>query len=87
MYEVVPPGWLQVVMPSVGADVAFGLGRQELTRDEIRKRVEESLRAVGMEEYMEVSDVEFITFQGFGCFALGHDLGVISGFFGFGPFF
>ena len=56
MHEVASSGWPQVVMPTVGADVAFGLGRQDLPRDEIRRRVAEALRSVGMEEYLEVSE-------------------------------
>ena len=54
--EVASSGWLQVVMPTVGADVAFGLGRHDLPHDEIRRRVADALQAVGMEEYLEVGE-------------------------------
>ncbi|GLU12578.1 hypothetical protein SLE2022_292440 [Rubroshorea leprosula] len=43
----------QVVMPTVEADVAFGLGRLNLTDDEVRLRVLKSLDAVGMSEYLQ----------------------------------
>lgn len=42
----------QVVMPTVEADVAFGLGKFNLTQDQIRCRVEKALDAVGMYEYI-----------------------------------
>ncbi|KAI4317103.1 hypothetical protein L6164_025008 [Bauhinia variegata] len=45
----------QVVMPTVEADVAFGLGKFNLTRDEVRSRVSRALQAVGMSEYMQRS--------------------------------
>lgn len=38
----------QLVMPTVGADVAFGLVQEKLSIPEIRQRVEESLAAVGL---------------------------------------
>lgn len=38
----------QLVMPTVGADVAFGLVNEGLEIDEIRQRVEESLSAVSL---------------------------------------
>lgn len=38
----------QLVMPTVGADVAFGLVREGLAIPEIRQRVEESLTAVSL---------------------------------------
>lgn len=44
----------QVIMPTVNADVAFGLGRQGGTRpqeEEVQRRVAEALRAVGMDGY------------------------------------
>ncbi|PKA45783.1 ABC transporter I family member 10, chloroplastic [Apostasia shenzhenica] len=41
----------QVVMPTVEADVAFGLGRFDLTLDEVRLRVSKALDAVGMLKY------------------------------------
>ena len=41
----------QVIMPTVGADVAFGLGRnQSLSDDDIRTRVEEALTLVNLTE-------------------------------------
>ncbi|XP_077243726.1 ABC transporter I family member 10-like [Tasmannia lanceolata] len=43
----------QVVMPTVEADVAFGLGKFNLTLDEVRSRVEKALDAVGMSEYLQ----------------------------------
>ncbi|XP_058071472.1 ABC transporter I family member 10 isoform X9 [Magnolia sinica] len=42
----------QVVMPTVEADVAFGLGKFDLTPDEVRSRVKNALEAVGMSEYL-----------------------------------
>lgn len=45
----------QVVMPTVEADVAFGLGKFNLTPDEVRSRVSKSLEAVGMSKYMQVN--------------------------------
>ncbi|XP_052196988.1 ABC transporter I family member 10 isoform X2 [Diospyros lotus] len=44
---------LKVVMPTVEADVAFGLGKFNLPRDEIRSRVARALDAVGMLEYLQ----------------------------------
>lgn len=53
--EVLPPvGFVfqnpdhQLVMPTVGADVAFGLVQEQLSTEEIRQRVEESLLAVSL---------------------------------------
>ncbi|KAF8404367.1 hypothetical protein HHK36_009250 [Tetracentron sinense] len=43
----------QVVMPTVEADVAFGLGKFNLTQDEARFRVERALDAVGMSNYLQ----------------------------------
>ncbi|WOK97095.1 ABC transporter I family member 10, chloroplastic isoform X1 [Canna indica] len=43
----------QVVMPTVEADVAFGLGKFNLTFDEVRSRVSKSLEAVGMLSYSQ----------------------------------
>ncbi|MCL7042033.1 hypothetical protein MKW94_019344 [Papaver nudicaule] len=43
----------QVVMPTVEADVAFGLGKFDLTQDEVRSRVEKALKAVGMLDYLQ----------------------------------
>jgi energy-coupling factor transport system ATP-binding protein len=41
----------QLVMPTVGADVAFGLVQERLSSQEIHQRVEESLRAVSLEAF------------------------------------
>lgn len=41
-------------MPTVEADVAFGLGKFNLTSDEVQTRVENALEAVGMLEYLHV---------------------------------
>ncbi|CAN0865458.1 ABC transporter I family member 10 [Linum grandiflorum] len=43
----------QVVMPTVEADVSFGLGKLNLTDDEVRSRVSKALDAVGMASYMQ----------------------------------
>ncbi|TMW83503.1 hypothetical protein EJD97_001521 [Solanum chilense] len=43
----------QVVMPTVEADVAFGLGKLNLTLNEIKTRVAKALDAVGMYEYLK----------------------------------
>ncbi|KAF8018961.1 hypothetical protein BT93_H3757 [Corymbia citriodora subsp. variegata] len=43
----------QVVMPTVEADVAFGLGKSNLTREEVRSKVFQALGAVGMSDYMQ----------------------------------
>ncbi|KAG9448637.1 hypothetical protein H6P81_008602 [Aristolochia fimbriata] len=43
----------QVVMPTVEADVSFGLGKLNLTADEVRARVEKALKTVGMSEYLQ----------------------------------
>nr|GMD74161.1 ABC transporter I family member 10, chloroplastic [Ipomoea batatas]GMD77661.1 ABC transporter I family member 10, chloroplastic [Ipomoea batatas]GMD79299.1 ABC transporter I family member 10, chloroplastic [Ipomoea batatas] len=40
-------------MPTVEADVAFGLGKFNLTMDEIRPRVAKALDTVGMYEYLQ----------------------------------
>ncbi|XP_020228800.1 ABC transporter I family member 10 [Cajanus cajan] len=45
----------QVVMPTVDADVAFGLGKINLTNDEVRSRVSRALHAVGLSDYMKRS--------------------------------
>ena len=39
----------QLVMPTVGADVAFGLVKERLTLPQIRQRVEEALAAVNLQ--------------------------------------
>ncbi|XP_022841791.1 ABC transporter I family member 10 isoform X2 [Olea europaea var. sylvestris] len=44
---------LKVVMPTVEADVAFGLGRCNINRDEVTSRVAKALDAVGMYEYVQ----------------------------------
>lgn len=41
-------------MPTVDADVAFGLGKFSLTDDEVRSRVSRALHAVGLSDYMKV---------------------------------
>lgn len=46
--------FLQVVMPTVEADVAFGLGKFNLSIDEVRSRVLKALDAVGMLDYSQV---------------------------------
>lgn len=38
----------QLVMPTVGADVAFGLVAEQLTPNQVRQRVEEALEAVNL---------------------------------------
>lgn len=43
----------QVVMPTVEADVAFGLGKFDLTYEEVKSRVVKALDAVGMSEYLQ----------------------------------
>lgn len=45
---------IQVVMPTVEADVAFGLGKFNLANEEITSRVAKALKAVGMYEYLQV---------------------------------
>ncbi|KAI3828450.1 hypothetical protein L1987_02551 [Smallanthus sonchifolius] len=44
---------LKVVMPTVEADVAFGLGRFNLTSDETELRVAKALTAVGMYDFLQ----------------------------------
>ncbi|WVZ20374.1 hypothetical protein V8G54_007696 [Vigna mungo] len=44
-----------VVLPTVDADVAFGLGKIDLTHDEVRSRVSRALHAVGLTDYMKRS--------------------------------
>jgi energy-coupling factor transport system ATP-binding protein len=41
----------QLVMPTVGADIAFGLVSEQLSTHEIKLRVSEALAAVGLEDY------------------------------------
>ncbi|KAF5177364.1 Abc transporter i family member [Thalictrum thalictroides] len=43
----------QVVMPTVEADVAFGLGKFNLTQYEVMTRVSKALDSVGMSDYMQ----------------------------------
>lgn len=43
----------QVVMPTVEADVAFGLGKFNLGPEEVRFRVSKALNAVGMSDYLQ----------------------------------
>ncbi|XP_051135004.1 ABC transporter I family member 10 [Andrographis paniculata] len=43
----------QVVMPTVEADVAFGLGKFNLTDGEIMSKVAKALDAVGMSKYLQ----------------------------------
>ncbi|KAK0604847.1 hypothetical protein LWI29_020102 [Acer saccharum] len=43
----------QVVMPTVESDVAFGLGKLNLPRDEVKTRVSKALDAVGMSKYLQ----------------------------------
>ncbi|CAN1198308.1 ABC transporter I family member 10, partial [Linum perenne] len=43
----------QVVMPTVEADVSFGLGKFDLPDNEVRSRVSKALDAVGMASYMQ----------------------------------
>jgi energy-coupling factor transporter ATP-binding protein EcfA2 len=45
---------MQVVIPTVESDVAFGLGKTNLSLDEVRSRVSKSLEAVGMLSYSQV---------------------------------
>lgn len=45
----------QVVMPTVEADVAFGLGKFNLTPDEVKSRVSKALDAVSMSKFMQRS--------------------------------
>ncbi|OWM91457.1 hypothetical protein CDL15_Pgr017375 [Punica granatum] len=44
----------QVVMPTVEADVAFGLGKSGFTSMEVRSKVLKALDAVGMSDYMQI---------------------------------
>lgn len=52
-------------MPTVEADVAFGLGKFDLSYEEVRSRVSKALHAVGMLEYSQVcsilTSIEFFT--------------------------
>lgn len=44
-------------MPTVEADVAFGLGKLNLSNDEVKSRVLEALSAVGMSSYLQASNI------------------------------
>lgn len=46
-------------MPSVEADVAFGLGKFNIPNDEITSRVAKALDAVGMYEYLQVCPINY----------------------------
>lgn len=58
------------MLPTVEADVAFGLGKFNMTHDEVRSRVLKALDDVGMSDYIKVgsfkSDV-CSTFKYFRC--------------------
>lgn len=41
-------------MPTVEADVAFGLGKSGCTPDQVRLKVSKALSSVGMSDYMQV---------------------------------
>lgn len=43
-------------MPTVEADVAFGLGKFKLSLDEVKARVSKALDAVGMLDYSQVGN-------------------------------
>ncbi|KAK9836050.1 hypothetical protein WJX84_011178 [Apatococcus fuscideae] len=43
----------QLVLPTVAADVAFGLGRLRLAADDVNRRVQQALRAVSMEDFAD----------------------------------
>lgn len=47
-------------MPTVEADVAFGLGKFSLTLNEVRSRVSKALDAVGVLEYSQVGGMQQI---------------------------
>lgn len=48
-------------MPTVEADVAFGLGKLNLKPSAIRTRVARALDAVGMSEYLKVCSSDMIS--------------------------
>lgn len=48
-------------MPTVEADVAFGLGKFNMAKAEIMSKVAKALNAVGMYEYMQVSQSRRVT--------------------------
>lgn len=41
-------------MPTVEADVAFGLGKSSCSPDQVRLKVSKALASVGMSDYMQV---------------------------------
>lgn len=43
----------QIVMPTVGEDIAFGLRRRGLTKDEVRARTQGALTAYGLESHAD----------------------------------
>ncbi|GKE14313.1 hypothetical protein Tco_1421890 [Tanacetum coccineum] len=43
------------VMPTIEADVAFGLGGFNLTNDETKLRVAKALTAIGMYDYLQTT--------------------------------
>ncbi|XP_078430500.1 ABC transporter family protein [Wolffia australiana] len=43
----------QIVMPTVEADVAFGLGKFDLSAEEVNERVSNALNSVGMAKYIQ----------------------------------
>ena len=47
----------QLVMPTVGADVAFGLVKEQLALSEVRQRVEEALSAVNLQHLQRRGDL------------------------------
>lgn len=47
-------------MPTVEADVAFGLGKLNLTREEVKSKVVKALDAVGMSNYLQVGSSLYI---------------------------
>lgn len=47
-------------MPTVEADVAFGLGKFDLSLDEVRSRVSNALKSVGMSDYTQVGILRFL---------------------------
>ncbi|ONH89852.1 hypothetical protein PRUPE_8G020300 [Prunus persica] len=50
----------QVVMPTVEADVAFGLGKFNLTPDVVKYRVSKALDAVSMLNYMQIGVIRAV---------------------------
>lgn len=52
-------------MPTVEADVAFGLGKYKIDNGEITSRVAKALDAVGMYEYLRVCLKKYTIFSDF----------------------